>query len=85
MTTLWTGTIDNQDCDEQFCADNNINQAEWPARVTEDADGRVALEIALDPADPDAGWTSPSRFRDMQPAIPEELRDRLIAGNLIDA
>ena len=84
--TAWTGTLDNLDCDDEAAAAAGIDTSAWPARVIEDGDGRVRLQIAAsgDAAAP-VDWIAPSRFRDCQPAIPADVEARLLAAGEIDA
>ncbi len=90
MTTIWTGTVDNQNLAGYANGDMQ------PMRITEDADGRLMTEFAFSRFHGDGGtaieydsdnWIADSgmNFRDMQPAPDAALAARLVAAGLLDA
>jgi hypothetical protein len=88
MNIIWQGTVDNLELSGMPNGDKQ------PMRVVEDNDGRPMTEFASS-MENDEGeieydeseWYADSalRFRDMQPAVDDVLRRRMISDGLLDA
>lgn len=84
---IWQGTVDNMGLA------GIANGDKQPMRIVEDADGRLMTEFASSTEEAggieydESQWIADyqASFRDMQPAISEELKARMIENGLLEA